>query len=98
MAHTSSQDMDARFNALHSNFTKTQQEVRHLNVNIATANKKMHSSINAKIEDLKQDLKQDLYTHIESFTTMIYTKMHIPADLPSSYPPMQTKGETSSLS
>jgi hypothetical protein len=67
-------------------------------VNIVTANKKMHSSINAKIEDLKQDLKQDLSTQLESFTTMICAKLDILADLPSSDPPLQTKGETSSHS
>jgi hypothetical protein len=94
MAHTRSQDLEARFNALHSNFTETQQEVRQLSANISTINKNMHSSINAKIEDLKQDLA----TQLESFTTMICAKLHIPADLPSSDPPLQTEGETSSHS
>jgi hypothetical protein len=86
--------LEARFNTLHFNFTKTQQEVRQLSANISTINKNVHSSINAKIDDLKQDLS----THIESFTTMIFTKIHIPIDLPSSNPPFQTEGETSSHS
>jgi wobble nucleotide-excising tRNase len=56
MDHTHSHDLEARFNTLHSNFTKTQQEVRQLNANIATINKNMHSSIVASIEELKQDI------------------------------------------
>jgi hypothetical protein len=94
MAHTRSQDLEVRLNALHSNFTKTQQEVILISANISIVNKNMHSSINAKIEDLKQDLSNQL----ESFTTMICAKLHIPADLPSSDPPLQTEGETSSHS
>ena len=39
----------------------------------------MHSSITAKIEDLKQDLA----THLEYVTMMICTELYIPADLPS---------------
>jgi hypothetical protein len=98
MAHTHSQDLEARFNTLHSNFTETQQEVRQLSANIATINKNMHSSITATIEELKQDLKQDITTHIESVTMMICAKLHIPTDLPSSDPPLYTEGETSSHS
>jgi RNAse (barnase) inhibitor barstar len=58
MAHTRSQDLEALFNTLQSNLIETQQEVRHLNVNISTINKNMHSSIIALIEELKEDLKQ----------------------------------------
>jgi hypothetical protein len=94
MAHTHSQDLEAHFNSLHTNFTETQQEVRQLSANIDTINKNMHSSIGAKIKDLKKDLD----THLESFTTMICAKLHIPADLPLSDPPLQTEGETSSHS
>jgi hypothetical protein len=72
--------------------------VRQLSANIATINKNMHSSITATIEELKQDLKQDISTQIESVTMMIYDKLHIPADLPSSDPPLHTEGETSSHS
>jgi wobble nucleotide-excising tRNase len=63
MAHTRIQDLEARFNTLHSNFTETQQEVRQLSANISTINKNMHSSISTSIEELKQDLKQDIITH-----------------------------------
>jgi hypothetical protein len=98
MAHTCSQDLEARFNTLQSNFTETQQEVRQLSANIATINKNMHSSIAASIEELKEDLKQDITTQLESITSMIYTKLHIPADPPLSNPPLYTKAETSSHS
>jgi wobble nucleotide-excising tRNase len=71
MAHTHSQDLEARFNTLQYNFIETQQEVRQLSANIATINKNMHSSIAASIEELKEDLKQDITTQIESVASMI---------------------------
>jgi hypothetical protein len=80
MAHTHSQDLEARFTTLQSNFTETQQEVKQINVNIATINKNIHSSIIASIEELKEDLKQDITTQIESVTLMICTKLHILPD------------------
>jgi hypothetical protein len=98
MAHTHSQDFEARFNTLHFNFTETQQEVRKLSANIDTINKNMHSSIVTSIEEIKQDLKQDITTQLESVTTMICAKLHIPADLLLSKPPLHTEGETSSHS
>jgi hypothetical protein len=94
MAHTRSQDLEARFNSLSSTFTETQQEVRQLSANIATINKNMHSSIDAKMETIKQDLA----TQLASFTNTICAKLNIPADLPSSDPPLHSEGETSSNS
>jgi wobble nucleotide-excising tRNase len=98
MAHTCSQDLEARFNTLHSNFTKTQQEVRQLSSNIVSINQKMNSSIAASIAELKQDLKQEMTTQLELVTTMICAKLHIPANLPLSDPPLHVEGETSSHS
>jgi hypothetical protein len=98
MAHTRSQDLEARFNTLQSNFTETQQEVRQLSANISTINKNMHSSIVASIMELKEDLKQDMTTQLESVASMICTKLHIPADPPLSDPPLHTEAETSSHS
>jgi hypothetical protein len=102
MAHTRSQDLEARFNTLHSNFTKTQQEVRQINANILSINQKMHSSIVASvttsIKEIIQELKQDITTHLESIATTICAKLNIPADLPLSDPPFHTEGETSSHS
>jgi hypothetical protein len=82
MSHTRSQDLEARFTTLHSNFIETQQEVGHLSDNIATINQRMHSSIATSIIEIKDELKQDITTQHEYITTMICTKLHIPADLP----------------
>jgi wobble nucleotide-excising tRNase len=60
MAHTYSQDLEARFTTLHSNFTETQQEVRQLSANTATINQNMHSSIDVSIAELKEELKQEI--------------------------------------
>jgi hypothetical protein len=98
MAHTRSQDLEARFNSLQSNFAETQQEVRQLSANISTINKNMHSSIATSIEELKEDLKQDITTQLEYVASMICTKLHIPADHPLSDPPLHIKVETSSHS
>jgi hypothetical protein len=61
----------------------------------------MHSSIVTSITKLKEDLATQLEsfnTQFVSFTTMICAKLHILVDLPSSNPPLQTEGETSSHS
>jgi hypothetical protein len=92
MAHTRSKDLEARFNSFPYNFTETQQKVRQLNANFSTINKNMHSSIYAKMETIKQDLT----TQLASFTRTICPKLNIPADLPSSDPPLHSEGETSS--
>jgi hypothetical protein len=101
MAHTRRQDLEAHFNSLYSNFIETQQEVRKLSANIATVNKNMHSSIEAKMDDIKQDLATQLEsfnTQLASFTMIICAKLHIPAYLLSSDPPLQPEGETYSHS
>ena len=94
MAHTCSQNLEARFNTLQSNFIDTQQEVTQLNSNISTINKNMHSSIAASIEELKEDLKQDITTQLESVASMICTTLQIPADPPLSDPPLHTEAKT----
>jgi hypothetical protein len=45
MAHTRSQDLEAHFTTLHSNFIETQQEVRQISANITTINQNMPSSM-----------------------------------------------------
>ena len=52
MAHTHSQDLEARFNTLQSGLIETQQEVKQLSANIAAINTTMQSSM----EEIKQDL------------------------------------------
>jgi hypothetical protein len=88
MAHTHSQDLEALFNTLQSNFTETQQEVKQLIVNVVTLNTSMQSSM--------EEIKQDLTTQLESIILMLYTKMHIPKDNPLSDPPSDTKAKHSS--
>jgi peptidoglycan hydrolase CwlO-like protein len=94
MAHTHSQDLEAHLNTLSSDFTEAQKEVRQLSANITTINKKMHSTIDTKMETLKHDLS----TQLESFTGQICAKMNITGDLTSSDPPLHPEGETSSNS
>jgi hypothetical protein len=98
MAHTHSQDLEARFNTLQSNFAETQQEVRQLSDNISTINKNMISPIATSIKELKEELKQDITTQLEYVASMICTKLHIPADHPLSDPPLNIEVETSSHS
>jgi hypothetical protein len=88
MAHTRSQDLEARFNTLQSNFTETQQEVKQLSANVVALNTSMQSSM--------EEIKQDLTTQLESVVSMLCTKMHIPTDNPLSDPPSDTKAEHSS--
>jgi hypothetical protein len=45
MAHTRSQDLEARFNTLQSGLLETQQEVKQLSANVATINTTMQSSM-----------------------------------------------------
>jgi hypothetical protein len=98
MAHTYSQDLEYRFNTLHSNFIETQQEVGQLSANILSINKKMHSSTTAPVTTSIEEVKQDITTHIESVATMICAKMYIPVDVPLFGPPLHTEGENSSHS
>jgi hypothetical protein len=90
MAHTRSQDLEARFNTLQSNFTETQQEVKQLSANVVAINTTMQSSM--------EEIKQDLTTQLESVISMLCTKLHIPTDNPLSDPPPHTEAENSSHS
>ena len=90
MAHTRSQDLEARFNSLQSNFTETQQEVKQLSANVVAINTTMQSSMG--------EIKQVLTTKIESVFSTLCTKLHIPIDNPSSSSPPHTEGEHSSHS
>jgi hypothetical protein len=90
MAHTRSQELEARFNTFQSNLTETQQEVKLLSANVVAISTTMQSSM--------EEIKQDLTTHLEYFFQMLCTKLHIPIDNPLSDPPPHTKYETSSHS
>ena len=52
MAHTRSQELEARFNTLQSSLIETQQEVKQLSANVAAINTTMQSS--------RKEIKQDL--------------------------------------
>jgi hypothetical protein len=58
MAHTHSQDLEARFNTLQSGLIETQQEVKQLSANVIAINTTMQSSMG--------EIKQDLTTQLES--------------------------------
>jgi hypothetical protein len=90
MAHTRSQDLEARFNTLQSGLIETQQEVKQLSANVST--------INTTIQSSMEEIKQDLTTQLESVFSTLYTKLHIPRDNPSSSSPPHTKGDHSSHS
>jgi hypothetical protein len=90
MAHTRSQDLEARFNTLQSSLTETQQEVKQLNANVAT--------INTTMQSLMEEIKQDLTTQLEFVFSAVCTKLHIPTDNPSSDSPPHTEAEHSSHS
>jgi hypothetical protein len=87
MAHTRSQELEARFNTLQSSLTETQNEVKQLNANVATINTTMQSSM--------EEVKQELATQLDS---SLCTKLNIPIDNASSNSPQHIDGEHSSHS
>jgi hypothetical protein len=90
MAHTRSQDLEARFNTLKPSLIETQQEVKKLSANVST--------INTTIQSSMEEIKEDLTTYLESVFSTLCTKLHIPTDNPSSSSPPHTKGDHSSHS
>jgi hypothetical protein len=90
MAHTCSQDLEARFNTLQSSLIETHQEVKQLSANVAT--------INTTMQSLMDEIKQDLTTQLEYVFSTLCTKLHIPIDNPSSSSPPHTEGDHSSHS
>ena len=90
MAHTRSQDLEARFNNLQFSLTEIQQEVKQINANVVSINSTMQSSM--------EEIKQDLTTQLESVFLSLCTKLHIPRDNPSFDSPPHTEGEHSSHS
>jgi wobble nucleotide-excising tRNase len=90
MAHTHSQDLEARFNTLQSGLIETQQEVKKLSANVSTINTTMQSSM--------EEIKQDLTTQLESVFSTLCTKLHISTDNPSSSSPPHNEGDHSSHS
>jgi hypothetical protein len=90
VAHTHSQDLEARFNTWQPSLIKTQQEVKQLSANVFSINTTMQSSM--------EEIKQHLTTQLESVFLAICTKLHIPTDNPSSSSPPHTEGDHSTHS
>jgi hypothetical protein len=63
MAHTRSQDLEARFNTLQSGLIETQQEVKQLSANVATINTTMHPSIGKMKQDLTTQMEHNFSLH-----------------------------------
>jgi hypothetical protein len=90
MAHTHSQDLEARFNTLQSGLIETQQEVKQHSVNIVAINTTMQSSMD--------EIKQDLTIQLESILSTLCTKLHIPIYNHSPSSPPHIEGDHSSHS
>jgi hypothetical protein len=98
MAHTHSQDLEARFNTLQSGFLETQKKVKQLNAIVASNNSSINATINTIMQSSMEEVKQELTTHIESVFASLCTKLKIPIDDYFSEAPPKTEGEHSSHS
>jgi hypothetical protein len=98
MAHTRSQDLEARFNTLHSGLLKTQKEVKQLSANVASIDTTINTTINTTMQSSMEEVKQELTTHLESVFASLCTKLEIPTNDPFSDAPPKTEGEHSSHS
>jgi hypothetical protein len=90
MAHTRSQDLEARFNTLQSGLIEIQQEVKQPSTNVVAINTTMQSSM--------EEIKQNLTTQLESVFSALCTKLHIPTDNSSSSSRPHPEGDHSSHS
>jgi len=98
MAHTRSQDLEARFNTLQSGFLETQKEVKQISATIASINSSINATINRTMQSSMEEVKQELTTQLESIFASLCTKLKIPTDDHFSEAPPKTEGENSSQS
>jgi hypothetical protein len=98
MAHTRSQDLEARFNTLQSGFLETQKEVKQLSATVASIDSSINTTINTTMQSSMEEVKQELTTQLESVFASLCTKLKIPIDDPFSDAPPKTEGEHSSHS
>jgi septal ring factor EnvC (AmiA/AmiB activator) len=98
MAHTRSQDLEARFNTLQSSFLETQKEVKRLSATIASIDSSINATINTTMQSSMEEVKQELTTQLESVFASLCTKLKIPTDDHFSEAPPKTEGEHSSHS
>jgi hypothetical protein len=98
MAHTHSQDLEARFNTLQSGFLETQKEVKQLSATVASIDSSINATINTTMQSSIEEVKQELTTHLESVFASLCTKLKIPTDDHFSEAPPKIEGEHSSHS
>jgi hypothetical protein len=84
MAHTHSQDLEARLNTLQSGFLETQKEVKQLSATVASIDTSINTTINTTMQSSMEEVKQELTTQIESLFASLCTKLKIPTDDPFS--------------
>jgi hypothetical protein len=74
MAHTHSQDLEARFNTLQSDFLETQKEVKQLSDTVVSVDTSINITINTTMQSSMEEVKQELTTHLESIFASLCTK------------------------
>jgi hypothetical protein len=62
MAHTHSQDLEARFNTMQSSFLETQKEVKQLSATVASIDSSINATINTTMQSSMEEVKQELTT------------------------------------
>jgi hypothetical protein len=97
MAHTRSQDLEARFNTLQFGFLETQKEVKQLSAIVASIVSSINATINTTMESSMEEVKQELTTQLEFVFASLCTKLKIPTDDHFSEAPPKTEGEHSSI-
>jgi hypothetical protein len=80
MAHTCSQDLEARFNTLQSGFLETQKEVKQLSAIVSSIDSSINATINTTMQSSMEEVKQELTTQLESVFSSLCTKLKIPTD------------------
>jgi hypothetical protein len=98
MAHTRSQDLEARFNTLQSSFLKTQKEVKQLISIVSSIDTSINTTINTTMQSSMEEVKQKPTTQLESVFASLCTKLKIPTDDPFFDALPKTEGEHSSHS
>jgi hypothetical protein len=98
MAHTRSQDLEARFNTLQSGFLETQKEVKQLITIVSSIDSSINDTINTTMQSSMEEVKQELTTQHESVFASLCTKLKIPTNDHFSEAPPKIEGEHSSHS
>jgi hypothetical protein len=58
MAHTHSQELEARFNNLQSGLLETHKEVKQLSANVASIDTTINTTINTTMQSSMEEVKQ----------------------------------------